>query len=114
MPTQSSNNWTVVSNILAVVGIVVACVFFVAPLKTLPDDMKSMQSDVKRMEQTQAVQTELLKKLSEVANETALIRRDLDKATADCGAHQTVTENRVTSLQIRVSRLEKNNIQESD
>lgn len=64
---------------MAVIG---TGVFFIAPLKTLPADVKDMQHDVKGMQQTQAVQTEALKTLADVASDTKTMRRDVDKHEA--------------------------------
>lgn len=72
-------------NVNTAVGLLSICtvigtgVFFLAPLKTLPLDVRDMQHDVQTMKQTQAVQTEALRTLAEVASDTKAMRRDVDR-----------------------------------
>lgn len=79
----------------------------VLPMQTVPGDMKELQNNVRIVQQVQAVQAENLKALTDVVKETGLLRRDLDQAKAQLSAQITVTDNRVTSAQIRITRLER-------
>jgi hypothetical protein len=75
-------NLNTVIGLLSILSVVGTGVFFIAPLKTLPADVKDMQHDVKGMQQTQAVQTEALKTLADIASDTKAMRRDVDKHEA--------------------------------
>jgi hypothetical protein len=66
---ESINLNTIIGG-LTVVGMIVTGVFFIAPLRTLPDQQVSIQNDVGEMKRTQAVQTEALKTLADVARDT--------------------------------------------
>ena len=70
-------------------------IFFLAPLKTLPADVREMQHDVRQTRETQAVQTEALKTLAEVAKDSKETRRDVDR-------HSTELEN----VKRRLDRIE--------
>ena len=71
-------------------GVAVSIVFFVAPLRTLPHDMRetstkigSVEEDVAEIITVQAVQTEALKTLADVAKDERETRRDVDRHTAE-------------------------------
>ena len=96
MSTANSKlNLNTVIGILSILSVVLTGIFFIAPLKTLPADVKDMQHDVKGMQQTQAVQTEALRTLAEVASDTKAMRRDVDKH-----------EEALQGVKERLSRLE--------
>lgn len=75
MPPAIKNNWRDIGVVLTVASATVTVVFFVAPLKTLPNDVKQVRD-------TQIAQTEILRTLTETANETKQLRRDVDKNTS--------------------------------
>jgi hypothetical protein len=79
---NSKLNLNTVIGLLSILSVIGTGVFFIAPLKTLPADVKDMQHDVKGMQQTQAVQTEALKTLADIASDTKAMRRDVDKHEA--------------------------------
>lgn len=76
MPPAAKNNIAFYGFIVTAIGAVVTVVLFVAPLKTLP-------GDVKQVRDTQIAQTEVLKSLAKAAEKTDQLRRDVDKNTAD-------------------------------
>lgn len=82
-PTQRASHLNIVLGLLSLIGIVVTAVFFIAPLKTLPGDLNRMQGEVRDIGLTQAVQTEALKTLADVASDTKNMRRDVDRNTSD-------------------------------
>lgn len=92
---NSKLNLNTVIGLLSILSVIGTGVFFLAPLKTLPDDVRHMQGDVQGMKQTQAVQTEALKTLAEVASDTKAMRRDVDK-------HESALE----SVKERLGKLE--------
>lgn len=55
---------------ISILGAVTTAVLFIAPLKTLPEAQERIQNDVGEMKRTQAVQTEALKTLAEVAKDS--------------------------------------------
>lgn len=79
---NSKLNLNTVIGLLSILSVIGTAVFFLAPLKTLPGDVRDMQQDVRDMQQTQAVQTEALKTLADVASDTKTMRRDVDKHEA--------------------------------
>jgi hypothetical protein len=98
MPPSANSklNLNTIIGLLSILSVIGTCVFFLAPLKTLPGDVRDMQHDVRGMQQTQAVQTEALKTLAEVASDTKTMRRDVDK-------HESALE----SVKERLGRLER-------
>jgi hypothetical protein len=85
--------------LISIAGAVVGTVFFIAPLKTLPSDMNQMQLNIVNVQKMQAVQTESLKILAEVAKESKETRSDFDK-------HSSRVEFSLNSLERRVERVE--------
>jgi hypothetical protein len=80
-------------NINTLVGLVtlaamgITAVFFIEPLRTLPDDVHTMKREVQTMSETQAVQTEALKTLADVAKDGREMRRDVDRLDGSMRAH---------------------------
>jgi hypothetical protein len=97
MPPSANSklNLNTVIGLLSILSVLGTGIFFLAPLKTLPEDVRHMQSDVQGMKQTQAVQTEALRTLAEVASDTKTMRRDVDR-------HESSLEN----VKERLGRLE--------
>lgn len=83
MPPVIKNNWKDATVLIAVLGAVVTVVFYLAPLKTIPQDVKDTRSDVIKLRNTQTAQTEVLKQLARTAEDTKQIRRDVDRNTTD-------------------------------
>lgn len=95
--TQNTKlNLNTIIGLLSILTVLGTGIFFLAPLKTLPEDVRHMQSDVQGMKSTQAVQTEALKTLAEVASDTKEMRRDVDKHDSE-----------IQSVKERLNRLEK-------
>lgn len=69
--------------VISISGCFITAVFYIAPLKSLPDDMKATRGDISEMQRTQAVQTEAIKTLAEVARDGRDLRRDFDRTSAD-------------------------------
>jgi antitoxin component of RelBE/YafQ-DinJ toxin-antitoxin module len=76
MPPVIKNNWRDLSVFITAATAVVMVVFYVAPLRTLPQDVRQVRD-------TQISQTEILKTLSHTAAETKQLRRDVDKNAAN-------------------------------
>lgn len=76
MPPAAKNNIAFYGFVITAVGAVVTIALFVAPLKTLPGDVKEVRD-------TQIAQTEVLKSLAKVAEKSEEIRRDVDRNTTD-------------------------------
>lgn len=86
MTTQKIRESVNINTVLAaftILGMVVTGVFFIAPLRSLPDQQAKIQDDVNSMKSTQAVQTEALKTLAEIAQDTKETRRDAIKHDAE-------------------------------
>lgn len=64
--------------IFSIIGAIVTTIFFFAPLRTLPSDMKELQIHVQNVQQVQAVQTAALQTLAEVTADSKTMRRDVD------------------------------------
>lgn len=69
--------------VMTILGMVLTGAFFIAPLRTLPAQQEKMQDDVHEMKRTQAVQTEALKTLAEVAADSKQIRSDVIRHDAE-------------------------------
>jgi hypothetical protein len=92
--------------LMSIAGGIASAVFFVAPLRTIPDDMRGVQDDVETIQQTQAVQTEALKTLAEVAKDGRELRRDLDKHSAESNATIRRHDAELDGVRGRLERLE--------
>lgn len=91
---------------LSILGAIVTSVLFIAPLKTLPVAQERIQEDVQEMKRTQAVQTEALKTLAEVARESRDLRREFDQYSADSKAGDKITDAELERVRQRLDRLE--------
>lgn len=67
--------------IMTLLGTGVTFVRYIAPLGTLPQEVRTMGDDINTIGRVQAVQTEALKTLAEVASDTKAMRRDVDDHT---------------------------------
>jgi len=63
---------------LTLLGMVTTGVWFIAPLRTLPADLKELKDEQKAMSNLQIVQTSSLNVLADVAGDTKQLRRDVD------------------------------------
>lgn len=106
MSSSTNTRLNTLIGILTLSCAVIGGTFFIAPLKTLPEDVREVQTEVQTMQRTQAVQTEALKSLTEVAKESSSLRRDLDKTSSEMKAHQDIHESKITDIQTRLGRLE--------
>lgn len=95
-------------SIVTLAGMVATGFFFLAPLKTLPDDMKGVRMDMIEVQRTQAVQTEALKTLAEVAKEGRDTRRDLDKSYAEVSAAIRRHDYQLESVNKKLEKLDGN------
>lgn len=106
MSASNNSKLNTLIGILTLACAVIGGVFFIAPLKTLPGDVKIVQTDVQGMQRTQAVQTEALKSLTEVTKEASALRRDLDKTAIELKANQDLIQTRIDTILNRLDRLE--------
>lgn len=56
---------------------------YLAPLGDLPGEVQTMSDDINTIGRVQAVQTEALKTLAEVASDTKSMRRDVDRHSTE-------------------------------
>ena len=87
---------------ISILGAIVTSVLFIAPLKTLPYAQERIQNDVHEMKRTQAVQTEALKTLAEVARES----REFDHYSATATANDNARHAELQNISRRLERLE--------
>lgn len=92
--------------LLSILGGLITVVFFVAPLRDLPNQQREMSRDVHAMKSVQAVQTEALRTLAEVAKESNQLRMDFGRQTAESNSRLTTTERSIEAMQRRLERLE--------
>jgi hypothetical protein len=104
--TDSGLNLNTALLIVGILGAVVTTVFFFAPLRTLPQDMQGVKSEVKYMQQTQAVQTEALKILADVAKDTRDTRREFDRHSAEANAKHYQLDRELEAVKKRLDRVE--------
>lgn len=91
---------------ISILGAIVTSVLFIAPLKTLPYAQERIQNDVHEMKRTQAVQTEALKTLAEVARESRDLRREFDHYSATTTANDNARQAELQNISRRLERLE--------
>lgn len=91
---------------ISILGAITTAIFFIAPLKTLPDVQERIQNDVHEMKRTQAVQTEALKTLADVAKESRDLRREFDHYSATDIANDRVLDIELQNIRHRLDRLE--------
>jgi len=96
MATAKQSSLNTVLLVLSILGGAVTVIKFVAPLSTMPAELENVQSDVRDMAHVQAVQTEALKTLAEVATDSKQLRRDVDRH-----------EGELQGVKERLGRLEK-------
>lgn len=78
---KESINLNTIIGSLTVLGMIVTGVFFIAPLRDLPNQQDRIEGDLGDMKRTQAVQSEALRTLAEVAKESRDLRREFDNFT---------------------------------
>lgn len=91
---------------ISILGAITTAVFFIAPLKTLPAAQERIQNDVHEMKRTQAVQTEALKTLADVAKESRDLRREFDYHSASSTAGDRARDQELQAIRHRLDRLE--------
>lgn len=92
--------------LMSIAGGLVSAIFYFAPLRTLPEDMRGVQGNVAAIQQTQAVQTEALKTLADVAKDGRELRRDLDRHSAESNASLRRHDAELESVRDRLRGLE--------
>lgn len=91
---------------ISIIGAIVTSVLFIAPLKTLPLAQEKIQEDVQSMKRTQAVQTEALKTLADVAKESGNLRREFDQYTAADRERDLSRSRELDQVRQRLDRVE--------
>lgn len=91
---------------ISILGAITTAVFFIAPLKTLPDAQERIQNDVHEMRRIQAVQTEALKTLADTAKESRDLRRDFDYYSASNIAADRARDQEMKDIRQRLDRIE--------
>jgi hypothetical protein len=91
---------------ISILGAITTAVLFIAPLKTLPGAQERIQNDVNEMKRTQAVQTEALKTLADVAKESRDLRREFDQHSAGSTAADRARDQELHAIRQRLDRLE--------
>ncbi|GAA5117161.1 hypothetical protein JIN84_17820 [Luteolibacter yonseiensis] len=83
------------------------------PLLNVPEKMAQVDQQVSavagqaaNIERTQAVQTEALKTLAEVAKDSRDLRRDFDRSSAESEAKHKDTDRQLEGVSRRLDRLE--------
>jgi len=92
--------------LLTISGIAASVIYFLAPLKTLPDDMRGVRQDMNDVQRTQAVQTQALQTLAEVAKDGRELRRDYDRSTAEQTATLHRHDQELDTVRHQLDRLE--------
>lgn len=92
---------------ISILGAIATAVLFIAPLKTLPLQQERMGDDLHEMKRTQAVQTEALKTLADVAKESRDLRREFDHYTASDAANDKVREMELETIRRQLERLDR-------
>lgn len=82
MPPAKQSNLNTILLVLSIIGGAATTIKFIGPLHTLPGEMKEVRESVQDIAVTQAVQTEVLSTLAEVAADTKVMRRDVDRHEA--------------------------------
>lgn len=96
-------NVNTVVGLVTLVGMVITGVFFISPLRTLPGDVHEVQNKMEDFSRTQAVQTEALKTLAEVAKDSREMRRDVDRIDGSVRTHAV----QLGDVTRRLEKLEK-------
>lgn len=91
---------------VSLVSGIITAVWFIEPLRTLPNDMQNVQSDLHLMKNVQAVQSEALKTLAEVAKDSRDLRRDFDKHSSEQVAKNREQDHDLENVQKRLDRIE--------
>lgn len=81
------NAITTATSVFGLIGSLVTIVFFVAPLKTLPNDFRDVQSDVASVKTDIAVQAETVKVLTQATQQIATIIEDASEIRTSVKTH---------------------------
>lgn len=82
MPTITLPKLNTLVAFSTLIGMVITGVWFIAPLKTLPEEQRHSGERLQKIEQQIAIQTESLRMLTEVARDSNTLRRDVDRNAA--------------------------------
>jgi hypothetical protein len=105
-PRKTTFNLNSALSVATLTGMLGTGIFFIAPLKTMPGDMKLVRGDVTDVQRTQAVQTEALKTLAEVAKDSRDLRRDYDRTTAESSATLKRHDYELEQVRRKLDKLE--------
>ena len=99
--------------LFSLVGGIFATVKIGGPLLNVPEKMAQVDKQISdvgvqasSIERTQAVQTEALKTLAEVAKDSRDLRRDFDRTSAEAQAKEKDTDRQLEGVTRRLDRLE--------
>lgn len=104
-------------NTLLIIGSAIGCIFTAikigGPLLNVPEKMEQVDHQLSEVsdqtssiERTQAVQTEALKTLADVARDSRDLRREFDRTAGETAAKQRATEQSLDNVSRRLDRLE--------
>jgi hypothetical protein len=91
--------------ICSLAGCFITAVFYIAPLRTLPDDVKGMQVSMVDVQRTQAIQTEALKTLAVVTKDSKDMRREFDRESAKTNATLMRHDAELDNVRKKLERL---------
>lgn len=106
-PASLPINLNTILAVLTITGMVASGVYFFAPLKTLPEDIRGVQKDMGEMKQAQAVQAKAMDTLADITKENRDLRRDFDRSDAERKATDQIQDQRIDSVMRDVERLKK-------
>lgn len=100
-------NLNTVIGITTLIAMLSGVIIFLAPLKSLPEDNKLLQIQMAEVRQTQAVQTQSLQTLAEVAKDSREMRRDIDRIIASTNAKIDSHDRDLDSIKAKLNRLDR-------
>lgn len=107
-------NVNTIVGLMSLLGGLVTVIFYVAPLKNLPEDQRLLRRDfeevkknVNDMSTAIAVQTESVKQVTDISKDTRELRRDLDKSVIESAASQERQDMKIEQLKEKINKIEK-------
>lgn len=104
---ESRISLTTIISTLTLLGMLWGTFGLFYPLRNLPEKQERFADDLHVIRQTQAIQTEALKTLAEVAKESTAARRDIDVLTERTSATARRHDAELNQIKHRLNRLEQ-------
>lgn len=101
--TEAPNRWNLNSLLIicSIVGMLVTSVLYIAPLRTMPDDVRGLRADINLLQRIQDTQAETLKSLAKQAE----MNRELERGLTELSTIVKRHDQEIDRLRMNLDRL---------